>query len=946
MSVVLHTDHNVNYVPTEEEVLAYAEWLGMKLPEDNSLLWIAREGLMAPLPENWKACRSDKGDLYYFNYKTGQSIWDHPLDDEYKERFKTEKKKLNSVTIGTTANKTDDVLDPLKKAKGKSHVEVQEDSGPNIVLSPRPKVPKLNTLILTKVLPETPKASFEGTKVTGGNKVKLNPLENCSKSKDSHYTKSDSTGTSHGAPSQGVHEEVIAGGISGLKALSRLNSPPGEKKGSGHEGEKPSFGTSVGSPLSNKEESEREKELLLKQMKEELNQLKQEVINEQKETLEKYRRELDQQLVDEKQKITQDFSKSIEDLRHEYDEQKRVEANLLKEKLKCELEEEKKRIKESSEKELEEFRHKTLADSHKKKESQSAAVREVGNWLSDIKELGSSFTQTYEDTYSMLSEAISRSFADTTMKHALIEQKKKEFELELRNLQEDHRALILQEKERFMNEMEELKRSHLEQLAEKNRLHERRISTLMDDHQKRAIEVSDELKKFQELKDMQKTKEDQISESARERTKEHEGRLPNVISSSQEELEKMKRELLENARAEIRSAFEEMNSEIRTISQRGKSNSLGYSSSSPSCSNKNKLSPKLYVSDPMSWEKNSDISKSGGESEDLSKQQNRNSSTPVVSESPVQSTSEGNDHCLPSSRELGNLKTVLTEVLKDVFEKSPFIISSPSKKEHKNNLFSLGTSSSSSGNAHNHDDLIRSEQERLLQAEIFIDLQQRTFDQRWAHLYELRRQWKQCVSQAKKEGLSPKMGRGKALKQQGIELEKEAEELGRELEVLHRSKLWLQKKKHRLAQYKKLVEDHICKTFPSSSEDRNRNWSVDSEKLVTGFFDPDQGACNFNFNAESSSKSARRGRDRRSASPMLASALIRIEERLDKVSSMISRASRHHRIMETSLPSDTHYVPHTPTHSHGHQRRKRGQFDELKTLTKSTPTYADSMRAT
>ena len=33
-----------NYNPTQEEVEEYAKWLGMQLPEDEDLLYIAREG--------------------------------------------------------------------------------------------------------------------------------------------------------------------------------------------------------------------------------------------------------------------------------------------------------------------------------------------------------------------------------------------------------------------------------------------------------------------------------------------------------------------------------------------------------------------------------------------------------------------------------------------------------------------------------------------------------------------------------------------------------------------------------------------------------------------------------------------------------------------------------------------------------------------------------------
>jgi centrosomal protein CEP164 len=76
-----------DYEPTQQDVVDYAQWLGMQLPEDEGLLWIAREALRAPLPLYWKACRTDEAEVYYFNFKTGEAIWDHPRDDHFKEKY-------------------------------------------------------------------------------------------------------------------------------------------------------------------------------------------------------------------------------------------------------------------------------------------------------------------------------------------------------------------------------------------------------------------------------------------------------------------------------------------------------------------------------------------------------------------------------------------------------------------------------------------------------------------------------------------------------------------------------------------------------------------------------------------------------------------------------------------------------------------------------------------
>ncbi len=58
----------------QEEVREYAKWLGMELADDLDLFWIAKEGLKAPLPENWKPCKTvDTDEIYYFNFATGES---------------------------------------------------------------------------------------------------------------------------------------------------------------------------------------------------------------------------------------------------------------------------------------------------------------------------------------------------------------------------------------------------------------------------------------------------------------------------------------------------------------------------------------------------------------------------------------------------------------------------------------------------------------------------------------------------------------------------------------------------------------------------------------------------------------------------------------------------------------------------------------------------------
>mmetsp|Transcript_11940 Transcript_11940/g.37965 ORF Transcript_11940/g.37965 Transcript_11940/m.37965 type:complete len:496 (+) Transcript_11940:94-1581(+) len=101
-SIILEEDIDETYDPTPDEIDEYATWLGMRRPEDDDLLWIASEGLKAPLPEHWKPCRTqDGGEIYYFNFATGESVWDHPCDDYYRKTYEEEKaKKLRRSAEG------------------------------------------------------------------------------------------------------------------------------------------------------------------------------------------------------------------------------------------------------------------------------------------------------------------------------------------------------------------------------------------------------------------------------------------------------------------------------------------------------------------------------------------------------------------------------------------------------------------------------------------------------------------------------------------------------------------------------------------------------------------------------------------------------------------------------------------------------------------------------
>jgi centrosomal protein CEP164 len=54
---------------------------------------------LKPLPPGWKPCQEENGELYYFNFDTGKSSWDHPCDEIYKARVIEERYVLSTFFL-------------------------------------------------------------------------------------------------------------------------------------------------------------------------------------------------------------------------------------------------------------------------------------------------------------------------------------------------------------------------------------------------------------------------------------------------------------------------------------------------------------------------------------------------------------------------------------------------------------------------------------------------------------------------------------------------------------------------------------------------------------------------------------------------------------------------------------------------------------------------------
>eukprot|EP01060_Flectonema_neradi_P002814 TRINITY_DN11774_c1_g1_i1.p1 TRINITY_DN11774_c1_g1~~TRINITY_DN11774_c1_g1_i1.p1 ORF type:complete len:1087 (+),score=301.72 TRINITY_DN11774_c1_g1_i1:76-3336(+) len=132
-SIVLEDVFNPDYEPAETEILEYAAWLEMDIENDGPLMWIACEGLKTPLPENWRPIKTGKTDIYYFNFQTGESIWDHPLDEKFKTLYKRESQKRREGKPFKTGpdDETYEFLHghPPPKDKKKSKKEKKESRG-------------------------------------------------------------------------------------------------------------------------------------------------------------------------------------------------------------------------------------------------------------------------------------------------------------------------------------------------------------------------------------------------------------------------------------------------------------------------------------------------------------------------------------------------------------------------------------------------------------------------------------------------------------------------------------------------------------------------------------------------------------------------------------------------------------------------------------------------
>ncbi|XP_058050200.1 centrosomal protein of 164 kDa isoform X3 [Ahaetulla prasina] len=131
--LILEEDYDDSYIPSEREIQEFARVVGIDPEHEPELMWLAREGIVAPLPAEWKPCQDITGDIYYFNFANGQSTWDHPCDERYRQLVIQEREKIlehgGLKKKEKKKKKAEKKKDKKERDPSKHSVEMQSEPG-------------------------------------------------------------------------------------------------------------------------------------------------------------------------------------------------------------------------------------------------------------------------------------------------------------------------------------------------------------------------------------------------------------------------------------------------------------------------------------------------------------------------------------------------------------------------------------------------------------------------------------------------------------------------------------------------------------------------------------------------------------------------------------------------------------------------------------------------
>uniref|UniRef100_A0A0X3NLB7 Centrosomal protein of n=2 Tax=Schistocephalus solidus TaxID=70667 RepID=A0A0X3NLB7_SCHSO len=104
-SGVLVLEENNEHMPSEEEILLYATSIGIDTKKEPELIYLAREGISAPLPDGWTAIQDKDNNIFFHECSTGRTTQDHPMDALYR-KLVTEARKKRMTNTSTIAGAT------------------------------------------------------------------------------------------------------------------------------------------------------------------------------------------------------------------------------------------------------------------------------------------------------------------------------------------------------------------------------------------------------------------------------------------------------------------------------------------------------------------------------------------------------------------------------------------------------------------------------------------------------------------------------------------------------------------------------------------------------------------------------------------------------------------------------------------------------------------------
>ncbi|XP_057695072.1 centrosomal protein of 164 kDa-like isoform X6 [Corythoichthys intestinalis] len=135
--LILEEDFDENYIPNDKDIREYAKEIGIDLDNEAELMWLAREGIVAPLPPQWKPCQDVTGDIYYYNFSSGESTWDHPCDEHYRRLVVQERERLQrAAAVGGSGPKKK--KKEKKEKKDKKKKDSAKSGGTTLGLLPPP----------------------------------------------------------------------------------------------------------------------------------------------------------------------------------------------------------------------------------------------------------------------------------------------------------------------------------------------------------------------------------------------------------------------------------------------------------------------------------------------------------------------------------------------------------------------------------------------------------------------------------------------------------------------------------------------------------------------------------------------------------------------------------------------------------------------------------------